>query len=130
MKWLLTVFAMTFVLNASAYTFIGSLLENKQILEFVAQKKEEGFYLTSVLDRLANEGLSEDQRGARGHYLLKLKKIDLVDTEDGDIERKVTIQKFDVRTDFGRVQTIEEVPETPVTPGIDLVEASEDEATV
>lgn len=130
MKWLVAVFAMTFVLNASAYTFIGSLLENKQILEFVALKKEEGFHLTSVLDRLANEGLSEDQRGARGHYLLKLKKVNLVDSEDGDVERVEIIKKFDVRTDFGRVQTIEEVLETPVTPETDLVEAPEEEATV
>lgn len=112
---------MTFVLNASAYTFIGSLLENKQILEFVAAKKEEGYHLTSVLDRLANEGLSEDQRGARGHYILKLKKVDFVDSEDGDVERVESIKKFDVRTDFGRVQGIEEVPETPVTPETDLI---------
>ena len=112
---------MTFVLNASAYTFIGSLLENKQILEFVAVKKEEGYHLTSVLDRLANEGLSEDQRGARGHYILKLKKVDFVDSEDGDVERVESIKKFDVRTDFGRVQGIEEVPEIPVTPEADLI---------
>lgn len=106
MKFILSVLVLTFSLNASAYTFIGSLLENKKILEFIAVEKEAGFHLTSVLDRLANEGLTEDQRGARGHYLVKLIKIDLVDTEEGDVERKITIKKFDVRTDFGRVQTI------------------------
>lgn len=121
---------MTFALNASAYTFIGSLLENKQILEFVAQKKEEGLHLTSVLDRLANEGLSEDQRGARGHYLLKLKKVEMVDSEDGDVIKKETIKKFDVRTDFGRVQTIEEVPELPITPASDEIEMPETEDAV
>ncbi|MFT6069874.1 MAG: hypothetical protein ACJAT2_000888 [Bacteriovoracaceae bacterium] len=127
MKWFVTVFAMTFVLNASAYTFIGSLLENKQILDFVAQRKEEGLHLTSVLDRLANEGLSEEQRGARGHYLLKLKKVTLVDSEDGDVERKVVIKKYDVRTDFGRIQSIDEVPETPVTAEADIVVTPETE---
>ncbi len=125
MKCLVAVFAMTFVLNASAYTFIGSLLENKQILEFVAEKKIEGLHLTSVLDRLANEGLSEEQRGARGHYLLKLKKVTLVDSEDGDVERQVVIKKYDVRTDFGRIQSIDEVPETPVTPEADTIETPE-----
>lgn len=122
MKLIITVLALTFALNASAYTIIGSLLENKKILEFVSVKKEEGFHLTSVLDRLANEGLTEDQRGSRGHYLLKLKKVEFIDSEDGDIDRKETIKKFDVRTDFGRVQSIEEVPETPVQPEIEIVE--------
>jgi hypothetical protein len=127
MKWLVMVSAMTICLNASAYTFIGSLLENKKILEFIVQKKEEGLHLTSVLDRLANEGLSDEQRGARGLYLLKLKKVEMVDSADGDVIKKETIKKFDVRTDFGRVQSIEEIPETPVTPEVEIVETSENE---
>ena len=114
MKLVLTAIALTFAFNASALTFIGSLLENQQILELLATQKEEGYNLTSVLDRLSNEGITEDQRGARGHYLLKLKKIELVDTEDGDVEKKETNRKFDVRTDFGRVQKVEEVVERPV----------------
>lgn len=114
MKSVFAVLALTFSLNAVAVTFIGSLLENQQILAFVAEKKEEGFNLTSVLDRLANEGIDEGQRGARGHYLLKFKKIDLVDGEDGDVIRKETAKKFDVRTDFGRVQKIEEIIDRPV----------------
>jgi hypothetical protein len=114
MKSVLAVLALTFSLNSFAVTFIGSLLENQQILEFVSKQKDEGYNLTSVLDRLANEGIDEDQRGARGHYLLKFKKIDLVDGEDGDVIRKETSKKYDIRTDFGRVQKIEEIIDRPV----------------
>jgi len=113
MKLIFTALALTFSLNVLAVTYIGSLLENQQILEFIAKEKDNGYHLTSVLDRLSNEGITEDQRGARGHYLIKLKKIEFVDTEDGDVEKKESNKKFDVRTDFGRVQKIEEIVETP-----------------
>jgi hypothetical protein len=118
MKLILSALALTFAINASAHTFIGSLLENKKILDFVAEKKEEGLNLTSILDRLANEGITEDQRGARGHYILKLKKVEYIDSEDGGIEKKETVRKFDVRTDFGRVQSIKESIDTLVKPEV------------
>jgi len=113
MKLIFTALALTFSLNVLAVTYIGSLLENQQILEFIAKEKDNGYHLTSVLDRLSNEGITEDQRGARGHYLLKLKKVEFIDTEEGDVAKKETNKKFDVRTDFGRVQKIEEIVETP-----------------
>ncbi len=126
MKLILTALALIFSLNAMAVTFIGSLLENQQILEFIAKEKDNGYHLTSVLDRLSNEGITDDQRGARGHYLIKLKKIELVDTEDGDVEKKETNKKFDVRTDFGRVQKIEEIVENPSESNADITSPPSD----
>ncbi|MBK23354.1 MAG: hypothetical protein CME70_05050 [Halobacteriovorax sp.] len=126
MKLILTALALTFSINALAVTYIGSLLENQQILEFIAKEKDNGYHLTSVLDRLSNEGITEDQRGARGHYLIKLKKIEFIDTEDGDVEKKESNKKFDVRTDFGRVQKIEEIVEAPTESNTDVISPPSD----
>lgn len=117
MKFFLLIIALTFALNASADSIlIGSLLENQKVKEHINIYTEKGYFLTSILDRKANEGIPVEERQGRGNYLIKLKKVELVDTEEGDVEKKEDIKKFTIITAYGRVDSIKEVLDTPVTP--------------
>lgn len=123
MKYFLTALVLTFSLNTSADTIlIGSLLENQQVKEHIFAFSEKGYLLTSILDRKANEGIPAEDRQGGGNYLIKLKKIELIDTEEGDVEKKETVKKFTVITAFGRVQKIEEIVEQPETNNTDVVQ--------
>ena len=115
MKFFLAIIALTFALNASADSLLlGSLLENQQVKEHINTFTEQGYFLTSILDRKANEGIPVEERQGRGNYLIKLKKVELVDTEEGDVEKKESIKKFTIITAYGRVDSIKEVIDTPV----------------